>query len=326
MSSKPETNRLPPAEQREHLMVRAAKLHYDLQYSRIEVAKELGLTRWQVSKLLEEARAEGIVQIKIEPRSKRLVHLESELQRRYGLQDALVVQVPPNLDASLDFVAAAAGSYLASISSRVPLLGVSWGRTLAAVARWLPVGWHSGVEVVLVNGATTIRATSEHNNMVAEVFAARGNGRATLLPVPAIVGSTATRIALEQDPVISTVLQRAHAATAVIFALGSLAADNVLVESGYLSTSDLEQLRDRHAIGDVLGRFINRDGEIACPELDARTIGLELEALRRVKHAIAVSTGAAKHELVLSAVRAGLLNVLITDDETANFLLEQADA
>ena len=144
MSSKPETNRLPPAEQREHLMVRAAKLHYDLQYSRIEVAKELGLTRWQVSKLLEEARAEGIVQIKIEPRSKRLVHLEAELQRRYGLQDALVVQVPPNLDASLDFVAAAAGSYLASISSRVPLLGVSWGRTLAAVARWLPVGWHSG--------------------------------------------------------------------------------------------------------------------------------------------------------------------------------------
>ena len=98
--------------------------------------------------------------------------------------------------AALDAVSQAAAHYLASLNPKSRLVGVSWGRTMAAVAERLPAGWNDGVEVVLLNGATHLRGAAVATNTVAERFAAAGKGTATLLPVPAIVGQVATRDAI----------------------------------------------------------------------------------------------------------------------------------
>ncbi len=318
--------RLPSDDQREQLMVQAAKLFYDLEKTRTEVAAELGLTRWQVSRLLEEARASGIVRIEIVPRSKRRPDLETGLQRAFGLREAVVVPGPGEDDATaLEFVAEAAGRYIASIQPRLPLIGVSWGRTMAAVAHWLPPKWNDGVHVVLVNGATTLRSSSQRNNMVAEAFAQSGNGVASLLPVPAIVGKASTRQVLEEDPIIARVLDLAEQAPVVCFSMGALSHENVLVGSGYIEPADIDRLAGKGAVGDLLGRFIDARGGIADPELDARTIGLRLEALRTKQRAIAIAAGKPKHAMVLACLRARYMNVLVTDEATARFALEHVD-
>src|SRR5258708_19373159 len=85
--------RVSSEEQREHLMVQAAKLYYDLDRTQSEIAKQLGLTRWQVGRLLHEARELDIVRIDIAPRSPRRPDLESALQRRFGLREAVVLPV-----------------------------------------------------------------------------------------------------------------------------------------------------------------------------------------------------------------------------------------
>ena len=74
------------AEQRELLMIQVAKRYYELDMTMGDLAEELGLTRWQASRLLSEARESGIVRIEIVPRAPRRPDLESRLQRRYGLQ------------------------------------------------------------------------------------------------------------------------------------------------------------------------------------------------------------------------------------------------
>jgi deoxyribonucleoside regulator len=319
--------RLPSDESREQLMLQVAKLYYDLDKTQSEIAAEVGLTRWQVSRLMREARDIGVVRIEIVPRSQRRPDVEVELQRAFGLREAIIVPGGPSHDESilLESVAQAAGQYLASISPRVELIGVSWGRTMAAVARWLPPAWNDGVHVVLVNGATNFHSPSHQANAVAERFAQAGNGRATLLPVPAIVGKQSTREALEQDPVIADVLALAEAAPVVCFSLGALSTDSVLVESGYIGPAKIDALRARGAIGDILGHFIDARGGIADPELDARTLGLRPEHLPNRERAIAITTGRAKHPVVMACLRAGYINVLITDEATARYCLEHSD-
>ena len=83
----------------------------------------------------------------------------------------------------LDSVAQAAARFIAGLG-HVPLIGVSWGRTMSAVAKRLPPFWNEGVEVVLLNGAMNIRSPSVRTNNTAELFARSANGTATLLPVP----------------------------------------------------------------------------------------------------------------------------------------------
>jgi deoxyribonucleoside regulator len=309
-------------EQREHLMVQVAKLYYDLERTQSEIATELGLTRWQVARLLRDARDTGIVRIAIVPRAQRLPALESRLQTAFALREAIVVPALGDGAMAQDAVAQAAGQYLASLSPRPGLIGVSWGRTMATIAHWLPPGWNDGVRIVLMNGATNSKSARLATNTVAERFAESGNGTATLLPVPAIVGRAETRTVLEADPVIADVLQLAEDAPVACFGLGGMTG-SVHIESGYLTDRDVDGLAAKHAVGDLLGRFIDAEGKIADPALDARTIGLAPEKLRDKTHAIGVAAGKAKHAVVLAALRARYVNILVTDEATALFALSE---
>jgi deoxyribonucleoside regulator len=313
-------------EQRELLMIQVAKRYYELDMTMGELAKELGLTRWQASRLLGEARETGIVRIEIVPRAPRKPDLESRLAKQWGLRDAVVVPVTQDLDAALqlDRVAQAAARLLAGLG-RISLIGVSWGRTMSAVAHHLPPFWNEGMEVVLLNGATTVRSTAAQTNNVAERFAQSASGTATLLPVPAILGQAATRTALENDPTLAGVLAMAARAPVICFGMGAISPDSVLVQSGFLSEAEAEDLQAKGAVGDILSRFIDEDGAIVDADLDARTIGLELSRCRDRDLSIGVAAGRAKHRVVRACLRAGYVNVLVTDEQTALFLLNDAD-
>ena len=301
---------------REQLMVQAAKLYYDLDQTQADIADRLGVTRWQVGRLLREARDIGIVRIEIVPHAPRRPDLESALQRRLGLRDAIVV--PGDQDA----VARAAAGYLAGLKPRPPLIGVSWGRSMAAMAQALLPRWNDGAEIVMLNGSTTIRAASARANTVAERLAETAGGTATILPVPAIVGAPATRSVLEQDPVIGAILARAAAAPVACFGLGAIDG-SVLVESGYLDHAAIAALKRAGAVGDILGRFVDGDGQIVDAALDARTIGLDPALLRDKPVVIGISAGPAKHAILRACTRAGYVNVVVTDEGSARHLLEE---
>lgn len=316
------TSRLPSDEGREHLMVQVARMNYLQNKTLTEIAAETGLNRWQVSRLLQEARELGIVHIEVVPRTLRHPDLEARLLRSLGLRDAVVVPGPT--EQGLEAVAQAASQYLAAIRTSTALLGVSWGRSMAAVARWLPEAWTEAVHVVQINGTVAPTPGIAYHNTVAEVFARKGQGRMTPLPVPAIVGARLTREVLEQDRIVADVLTLARSAPTLVFSMGVAGEDSVLMRSGNVTEAEMTELIAGGAVGDVLGRFIDRSGNIVDAELDARTVGLTFDDLHRAERAIAVVCGGNKHAIALGALRAGLFNVLVTDEETATFLLEHA--
>src|SRR5690606_12931709 len=97
----------------ELLAVRVAELYYDENKSQDEIGGLLGITRWKVGRLLQQAREQGIVSIEIvHPRARRL-GVERQLRDRFGLADAIVVPLaaPSELP---DRVAQAAADYLAA--------------------------------------------------------------------------------------------------------------------------------------------------------------------------------------------------------------------
>lgn len=311
------------AEQREQLMIQVAKRYYHLDMTMSDLADDLGLTRWQASKLLTEARETGLVRIEIVPHAPRLPALESQMQKAFGLKEAVIVPAASGDDGAmvLDAVARATGHFLAALG-RFPAIGVSWGRTMTAVARRLPQFWNEGVEVVLLNGATNIRSSAPQTNNVAELFASTAHGSATLLPVPAILGHAATRVALEQDPAIASVLDLGRKVPVACFGIGALARDSVLIGSGLLSADEADQLSSKGAVGDILSRFIDSDGRIVDRSLDSRTIGVDLDSLRNREFSIGVAAGFAKSPAVRACLRGGYVNVLITDEITARTVLE----
>jgi deoxyribonucleoside regulator len=315
-------NRLPLDESRDHLMVRIARMTYQQDKTLTEIAAETGLNRWQVSRLLQEARDLGIVRIEIVPRTVRHPDLEARLAHTFGLRDAIVVPGP--LEQGMDGVAQAVGQYLAATKPKPRIIGVSWGRTMAAVAHWLPPDWADGVTVVQINGTVAPVPGVAYHNDVAETFARKGKGRMIPLPVPAIVGERLTREVLEKDRIVADVLRSARSAPMLVFSLGGAGESSVLMRSGNLLKSEMATLLQAGAVGDILGHFIDRHGEIVDPELDARTIGLTLSDLQKCDRVIGIAAGPEKHQVTLGTLKAGLINILVTDEATATFALEHA--
>jgi deoxyribonucleoside regulator len=310
----------------ETLLLRVAEMYYEGDQTQEQIGRKLHLTRWKVGRLLAEARTAGIVRIEIVHPSHRRRAEERALIERYRLREAVVVPADETADdlELRDRVARAAARYLADLRPAPRSLGISWGRTLDAVAAHIPSGWDRGVQVVQVNGglSRSLRPTSASD--MASRIAHHGDGTVTLLPVPAIVEQETTRIALEGDRSVAGVLQQARRCGTYLFSPGAMTHDSVLVESGYLTGEDVDALAGAGGVGDVISRFIDAQGRIVDEELDRRTLGLPLDALRAGENSIAVVAGTAKHRVCHAVVASRVCNVLITDHRTATHLLEAA--
>jgi len=311
----------------EILAVRAAELYFEEEKTQAEIAQILTLTRWKVGRLLSEARAQGIVRIEIiHPQARRL-SVERNLKDRFGLLDAVVV--PSNANESEGEirlrVAGAAAEYLTLLRPPIKVLGVSWGRTMHDISQLLKTGWGRDVKTVQINGGVSVNRRSSNAAATAVTIASKASGSATLLPSPAILDDESIKEAIVSDRTVAAVLEEGKSADTFVYSAGGVDASSVLVESGYLANRDIESLVRRGAVADVIGRFIDADGNIVDPGLDRRTVGLEIEDLRRGERTIAVIAGPSKNDVCRAVVGSGLCRVIITDEITAKHLLGNSD-
>ncbi|MGV9799815.1 sugar-binding transcriptional regulator [Mycobacterium sp. NPDC003449] len=306
------------------LLLYIAQCYYEQGRTQEDIGSELHLTRWKVGRLLDEARGVGLVQIKIVHPQARRTDTEVAMRSRFGLRECVVVPGPDHRDTPGQHVAAAAANYLKSNASWITSLGVSWGNTLQQIAAVLPAGWTSGIEVIQANGGVS---RSVHPTKAANIvtsIAHTGNGRATMLSVPAIVERIETRDALYAEGFVEEVLARARTADALLFSLGALGPTSVLVESGAITTAELAQLEAAGACGDILAHYITATGAIARADIDRRTVGLGLDDVKNANCAIAVAAGEHKVPVVRGALTSGLCSVLITDEATALSVLGES--
>jgi deoxyribonucleoside regulator len=308
-------------------MVRIAQMYYRMDLSQEQIGDRLGVSRFRVGRLLDRALREDIVRIEVVHPDAHVVDLEERLVQRFGLEAAVVADVPAAVEAgreaddlARDAVADAAVEYL---HARHPtgVIAVSWGRTMLALARHLPDGWTQATEIVQLNGAASRSTQPTRANEILERFAATSGATFRGLAAPAIVGGADLRDALMEDPAIRETVDAARSAPSAVFGLGIPAPDSPHLASGFVDEDEQARLRKKGAVGDVIGRFLDADGEIAWRKLDRRTVGLPLDELARKPFRMGVAAGAGRGPIALAAIRGGYINVLATDDATAAWVL-----
>lgn len=305
------------------LLVEVARLYYEHQMNQQAIAKKLGISRPGVSRLLLQAREQGIVKIEIHDPRELGTRLEQELKAKYGLKQAIVVPNGENDDRVVKSrLGQAAVIYLDTIIREGSILGISWGTTMQAVTRKLRKRALKNVTVVQLNGGISRAEYDTHASEIAQKLSENYSAVPFVLPLPAVVDRPDLKQAIVSDKNIARTLALAQKAEIAMFTVGSFSHQSVLVKADYFEPEEVDQLIAQGAVGDICSRIIKANGRICSPELDARTIGIELTELCRKPYSIAVAGGKEK----LPAVRAGLkgqwFNVLITDEWVAGELLE----
>ncbi len=303
------------------LMVKVADLYYSRGLTQQEIADRLGLSRPAVSRLLQRARAEGIVRIEIHPPEESHRDLERELEETFGLREAIVVtgrSESPSL--TVRALGQAAARYLDRFLRGRERIGISWGTTLREVVRHVRPRPLRTTVVPLVGGAGQL-APGIHANDLARDLAQAHGGQVHLLHAPAMVGSPEVLDALRSDPRIREVLELARGVDVALVGIGALVPSSTLVQSGYVSRAELAALRAQGAVGDVCTRPYDAHGEPVDAALQRRILAVTLEDLRRIPTVIGVAGGLEKAEAIRGALRGKLVDVLVTDHLAARSIL-----
>lgn len=304
-------------------MVTAAWLYYHESMTQAEIAEVLGVSRPSVANLLARARDSGVVQISVRTDYLAALHLSRAFRERFGLHQAIVVPTAPGADSNAirSSLGRAGAIYLENTLRPGEILVTAWGAMMLEVA--LALGYRPVPGLTVAQSLGGLSSADDFNpTRVASLMGEKLGARVYHLYVPCVVESRDVRDILMRDRSIHSAFEVARSANRAMIGIGKVAADATVVRAGFISSLQMDELRLKGAVGDVMGRFFDIQGRPVPTELNERIMALSLEDLKRIEPVIAVAGGREKVEAIVGAVRGRYIDVLIVDERTARAVLE----
>ncbi len=308
------------------LLIEVALLYYEEGRTQAEIGRHIGTSRSTVSRLLQEARARGVVQISIDYSLARDSHLERQLQARFALKEVRVLRSFGHLeDEVVSGLGQLAASYLEEVIEDGMTVGVSYGRSVASAVQRVKPKRLADLVVLQVIGALGSGNPLQDGPDLARQLANAYGGAYRYLHAPLLVESARMRELLSQEPLVKDLLQTAKKADLVLMGVSPLTADAAgLIFRDYLSKADLARLGASGAVGHMCAQFFGADGELIDTPFNERAITIGLETLRTVREVVTVAGGSEKARAILGVLRGGYIDVLVTDDTAVREVLAQA--
>ena len=309
------------------LIARITRMYYEWDMRQSEIARQLGLSQATVSRLLNRSKEEGIIRISVNLPNGVYTELEEVLVKKFGLRDVIVVDSLDDNDGMIQRdLGAAAAYYLESAIRPNEVIGISsWSATLLSLVEALhPIPRKPDVKVVQILGGVGNPSVEAHAARLTSRMAQLVKGEAIFLPVAGVLASEAARDILAADEVAQQAIRLFDQVTIALVGIGAVEPSPLLAQSGNIfAPKEYELLHDANAVGDILMRFIDHNGNLVKIGLENRVISMSLEQLQKVSRAVGVAGGSRKYDAILGALRGRWINILVTDHFTAQRLADE---
>jgi DNA-binding transcriptional regulator LsrR (DeoR family) len=303
-------------------LIKAARMYFVDGRSQDDIARVLGTSRSNVSRMLTAARDQGIVEIRVHDQVVRDPELEHGLRERFGLSQVRVAAFNPGADVRTA-TGELAAQWLDETLQDGQTLALSWGTTLQAVVEAVSVDQPRSVEVVpLIGGLSATTSLMTGQELVREL-AGRLGGTYRYLHGPALLQSEAARNALLAEPSITSAFDRAQSADLALVGIGAVdtGSSTQILDGLGLTPAQRKAFLTAGPVGDACCRFFDADGHQITGVVHDRVLAVDLRDLRRIPTVMGVATGAEKAAAVLGAIRGRIINSLTTDASLAQAVL-----
>jgi DNA-binding transcriptional regulator LsrR (DeoR family) len=303
------------------IAVEIARRYYLEGQSRVDIANDLELTRFQVARILQEALSSGLVRIEIGRPGLPDPELGEALARALGIERAVVIRTTgTSFSTTLSQIARQLASIVAEAVPAGATLGLSWSRTLDAMAHTI-----TGLPpctVVQLAGHLHLPGQGSSSVEIVRRVASVSGGTAYPIYAPMLVDDASTAIALRRLPEVADALARvSHVDVAVASIGGWDLSSSQLFDA--LPSSAAREATALGAVGEVVGRVFDEHGN-PIELLDDRVIAVTLAELRAVPHVILSGFGEHRARATVAAVRATGAHTLLADEGLARAILAPA--
>ena len=310
--------------ERYDMLAEMAELYYNQGKTQSEIAKHFETNRFRVAKLLQDARTEQIVEIKVNHSNERDTILENELKKHYPtLRKAIVVNT--RYSAYIDGVlqlGKAGATYLQKLLKPETVIGITWGKTVYSAVSQLVSAVHNPVTAVQLTGYMKSSNLAVDSRELVRTVASVYNGNYYYLDAPIYIRNQKILSILYEEPTSRETMKQMKQMDVILSGIGSrssLPLANPIFKE-YLTGTD--KIAEKDCIGSLYGYVLNRSGTLADIELNQKRMGASFEDIMNVPHRIVIANGRHKAECISRALEQSLFNELIIDSDTALHLME----
>ncbi|GAA4978062.1 sugar-binding transcriptional regulator [Kineococcus glutinatus] len=287
--------------------------------TKVEIARQLGVSRFKVARLLSTAVDHGLVRIEIHPPASLDGEMSEELRARFGLRSAFVV-VPEEdgVDGGRRAVARFTAGLLEEVVTPEDVVGLAWGRTISVLSAGVRAPLHC--RCVQLSGALPRPDVRESAVDVVHRIAEATGSSAVTFYAPLAVPDAATAEGLRSQSGIAEALAEHDSLTRAVVSIGYWAAGESTAYDS-LSPADRDALTAAGACAELTGLLFGVDGT-ALPDLADRVVGVTVEQLRRTPDVIAMASGLGRALGTAAALRSGVVSTLVTHTTHARQVLD----
>ena len=300
-----------------------AQMYYEEGKNQQEISEKTGINRSAISRYLTDARTNGIVDIKIQY-PWRVTDLEQELETAFP--QLKKVYIPACTDTTYETMLKTLGFFAAKYFNEKinpeMIVGLAWGKIIhEMIVNIPPVPLN--IELVQITGATGHEGVIKDGPLLTRLLSDKLQCPCLYLHVPFIVENQMLSEAMKKEKVINHTLQYAKKSNFTFTGIGSTKKDlYTLKETGYITDKEWIEIKKTGAVGDYLGVHYDIKGKILDISINKRLIGNTPEDLKDVENRVAIAGDQRKAEAILGAINGHFFNVLITDNFTAEKLLQ----
>ena len=307
------------------LRLRAAWLYYNQGMTQKDVAGKLGISRSTVIRMLDEALKRGEVQIWINEGIGDCVELALEVERAYGLDEAIVVPSAGSAEGTAKDVGLALGQFLTEAIPDDCTIGVGWGRTLTASLASFRPARRERVKVVSLLGGVV---EAHHINPIEYTWrlASQLGAECYLFLAPLLVDSRETKRSLIEKCGLKTLFERAENMDIAVVSCGDIGPRSTSLSRDFIAPETLSELVAAGCVCDTMCNFLDAEGRNVDHPIRDRVMAIDLETVRKARHIVLVSGGAHRASAIRATIRRIGCNTLITDEGAARALLKLAAA
>lgn len=308
--------------QEERFQAKVAWMYHYEGLTQGDIAKHLGVTRLRVNRALGEALRNGIIRIHICSPHAPCFELEKQFKEKYGLEEISIAAKPEYEVNTQQFVGAEFGRYLSALLRKpeIKRFGISWGTAIDYATRSVIPYNRPDLEVVSMMGGIP-KGSSVSSFSITTRLAEHFSADRTYFTAPLYASTEKSRDTIQVQEVFQDVLKKLRHADAVAMAVGAVSERSLNTREGLPSDISKESLIESGAVGDLLGYFINQDGEVIDHPINKRVIGLHPLELKDRPRVILASGGDFKIKAIAAALKMGIFNVFVTDQATAEAVL-----
>lgn len=308
----------------QQLIIDASVLYYLEGKTQSEIARELYLSRPKVSRLLKKARESQVVEITINYQNDAFEKLQSEVRRKFNVQHVVIAKTLSDRKDTLREVGKAGAKELSALLKDNMTLGISWGKQVRIISKYLKKEHYDNMRIVELFGAISYDLDQSDMLSIGRSISSKLNGRLYPLPSPIYINDAIARKAIMDTPLIKSTLSMIEDCDLILTGIGSIESNSLqTLWDSYVESKMKERIIESNGVGFILAHFFDENGEFLKLDINESVIGIKTESIKK-KKIIAIASGEKKVEAILGALRGGLLHTVVSDESTFRAVLELA--